>query len=62
MDKKVTEFEFEFNNKKEYKMEAIWNSAVYVNKIGGHLPALYYVIAWKRYAKKEDIWEPLSAI
>ena len=33
---------------KKYKMEAIYNSAVYVNELkSGHLPSFYYLIAWK---------------
>ena len=44
MDKKVTELEFKAGNSKEYKVEAIWDSAVYVNKAESHLPGLYYLI------------------
>ena len=45
MDKKVTELEFEANDSEEYKVEAIWNSAVYANKVKSHLPGLYYLVA-----------------
>ena len=44
-------------------MEAIWDSAVYANKLElGHLPGLYYLVAWKGYLKEKNTWEPLLAI
>ena len=43
--KKATELEFETSNSKNYKIESIWNSAVYANKAKGHLLSLYYVVA-----------------
>ena len=48
------ELEFEAGNSKEYKAETIWNSAVYVNKAEGHLPGLYYLVAWKRYPEEKN--------
>ena len=36
--------EFEPGNDKEYKVEAIWNSAVYAKEIDRYLPELYYLI------------------
>ena len=62
VDKKIMELEFEANNSKEYKLEAIWNSVVYANKAKGHLPSLYYLVAWKRYLEKENTWEPSLAV
>ena len=44
MDKKVTELEFEAGNSKEYKVEIIWDNAIYTNKGKGHLPSLYYLV------------------
>ena len=32
---------------KEYKLEAIWDSAVYIREWKGHLLGLYYLVAWK---------------
>ena len=61
MDKKVTKLEFETGNSKKYEVEAIWNSAVYANKAKGHLPGLYYLVAWKKYSEEENTWESLSA-
>ena len=48
---------FEADNKKEYKIEAIYNSAVYPKKGDGHLPGLYYLIVWKGYLKKKNTWK-----
>ena len=35
--------EFEINDEKEYKVEAICNSVVYAKQIDGHLLGLYYL-------------------
>ena len=44
VDEQVTELEV--HNSKKYKVEAIWDSAVYVNKLeSGKLSSLYYLIA-----------------
>ena len=43
------------DNSEEYKQEAICNSAVYSKELGlGHLPGLYYLVAWKGYPKEEN--------
>ena len=48
---------------KEYKMEAIWDSVVYVRESkSGHLPGLYYLLSWKRYLEEENTWEPALAV
>ena len=47
VDQKITRWSFGAGDSKKYKFEAIWDSAVYVNKIKGYLPGLYYLIAWK---------------
>ena len=44
VDKKITEFEFEASNSEEYKVETIWDSAVYANEAESHLPNLYYLV------------------
>ena len=55
--------EFELDNKnKEYKVEAIQDTTVYAKKVDGHLPGLYYLIAWKSYPEEENTWEPSLAI
>ena len=43
-------------------MEAIWDSAIYVNKEEGQVPGPYYLVAWKEYLEEENTWEPSSAI
>ena len=51
------------NNSKEYKVETIWDSAVYTRESElGHLPSLYYLVSWKGYPEEENTWEPASAI
>ena len=53
-DKNVMEFKVNSNDKK-YKLEGIWNSAVYVKELAiGHLSDLYYLVSWKGYPKKEN--------
>ena len=46
--------EFETGDDKEYEMEAIRDSAVYAKEVDGHLPGLYYLVAWKGYPKEES--------
>ena len=62
VDKKVTELEFESGNKKEYKVERIWNSAIYASKAKSHLPSLYNLVEWKKYPEEENIWESSFAV
>ena len=46
VDKRVAELET--GKSKKYKVEAIWDSAVYTAKSkSGQLPGLYYLVAWK---------------
>ena len=45
VDKTVTKLEFEANDSKKYKVEAIWDSAVYANKAKVYLVGLYYLVA-----------------
>ena len=46
MSEKVPKLNAGNQNSKEYKVEAIWDSAVYINKWeSGHLPGLYYLVA-----------------
>ena len=47
----------------EYKVEAIWDSAVYTKESkSGHLPGLYYLISWNGYPEEENTWEPASVV
>ena len=59
---KVSGFELELSNDKEYKVEAIQDSEVYAKKANKHLLGLYYLIIWKNYPKKENIWEPFLVV
>ena len=55
VDKQMIELELEAGNSKEYKVEAIWNSAVYASKSeSGQLAGLYYLVGWKRYPKEKN--------
>ena len=54
--------EFVAGNNKEYKVEAIKDSAVYAKEAEGHLPGLYYLVSWKGYPEEESTWEPSSAV
>ena len=60
VNKKVTELKT--GDSGEYKVEAIWDSTIYANKEESHLLDLYYLIAWKRYLEKENIWKPSSTV
>ena len=62
VNKKVMELEFQVGKSKKYKIETIWNNAVYASKSENHLPGLYNLIIWKKYLKKENTWELSSAI
>ena len=50
------------NDNKEHKVEAIQDNTVYAKEIDGHLPGLYYLVAWKSYPEEEKTWEPSSAV
>lgn len=67
----IATFQLEFENihgkrndgDKEYKVEAICNSKFYIKEsYGNHVSGLYYLISWKDYLKKKNIWELTLAI
>ena len=64
MNEQFPEPEPEFNagDNKEYKVEAIKDSAVYAKEAEGHLPGLYYLVSWKGYPEEESTWEPSFAV
>ena len=65
MDEKVRQIEFDSgdNESGEYKVEAIWDSTVYVRESElGHLLGLYYLVSWKRYPEEENTWEPALVV
>lgn len=46
-------------NSKEYKVETIWDSAVYTKKSElNYLLGIYYLVFWKNYLKKKNICKP----
>ena len=56
--------EFDTNdNEEEYKVEAMWDSAVYARESkSDQLPGLYYVVSLKRYPEEENICEQASTV
>ena len=54
--------EFEIGNNKKYKVETIQKSAIYIKKVNGHLLKLYYLIIWKSYLEKINIWKPALVV
>ena len=57
------QLEFEAGDNKEYKVDGIWDSAVYAKESTiGQLPGLYYLVLYKDYSEEENTWEPASAI
>ena len=38
------DFEFKASNSEEYKVDSIWNSAVYARESAGQFPGLYYLV------------------
>ena len=48
VDERVKKLKLKAGNSKKYKVETIWDSAVYASKSeSGQLPGLYYLVAWK---------------
>lgn len=54
--------EFETNNDKKYKLETIWDSAVYAKKIDKELPELHYLVIWRSHLKEKNTYKSSSAI
>ena len=56
VDKEVRQIEFDADdNNGEYKVEAIWDSTIYIKESkSGLLPGLYYLVLWKSYPKEEN--------
>ena len=54
VDENVTEFKA--SNDKQYKVEGIWDSAVYAKEsAASHLLELYYLISLKSYFEEKNI-------
>ena len=56
MNNTQLDFKFKAGNNKEYKVDSIWDSAVYTRELAiRQLPGLYYLVLWKGYPKEENI-------
>ena len=65
LDEEVKQMKFDAgdNESGEYKVEAIWDSAVYVRESeSGHLLGFYYLVSWKGYPEEKNTWEPVSVV
>ena len=52
------DFGLKVGNNDKYKVESIWDNAVYAKVLTiGQLSKLYYFVLWKGYFKKENIWK-----
>ena len=59
----VIELELKADDSKEYKVKVIQDSVVYASEsVLDQLPGLYYLVAWKKYPKEENTWEPSFAV
>lgn len=56
------EKKFKAKDNQEYKVKSMIDSIVYGKEIENQLPDLYYLVLWKNYLKKENIWEPLIVV
>lgn len=54
VDKNIKEIDFNVGNNKgkKYKIEAIWDNAIYTWESMNYLSRLYYLDSWKNYLKK----------
>ena len=59
----ITKLDAGDNERSKYKVKAIQDSAVYSKESKlGYLPEFYYLVSWKGYLVKENIWKPALAI
>lgn len=56
------ELELDVKKNKEYEVETIKDSAVYVKAVKSQLLKVYYLVSWIDYLKDKSIWEPASAV
>ena len=56
------QLEFGASNNKKYEIDNIWDSVVYAKESADQLLGLYYLVLWKGYFEKENIWGPSLAI
>lgn len=64
VDQKIAnQLEFEEEKQPEQEVDSIIDRMVFAERaIDGRLPALYYLIPWKRETHTEDNWEPVKGI
>ena len=65
IDKDVRQIKFDVgdNDSGKYKVEVIWDSAVYGRESeSGHLSGHYYLVSRKEYAEEENTSEPTLAV
>ena len=63
VSEKVPELDTSNKNSEKYKVEIIWESAIYANVFeSGHLPGLDYLVIWKNYSEEKNIWKLLSIV
>lgn len=56
VDENVIELDVGNDNSGEYRVEIIWDSAVYARELeSSYSPGLYYLVLWKRYPEEENI-------
>ena len=48
------ELDINNNNSKKYKVETIYNNAIYIKKLINYLLELYYLVFYKNYQKEEN--------
>ena len=56
------QLEFDAGNNKEYEVDGIWDSTVYIRELAGKLHWRYYLVLWKGYPEEENTWEPTFVI
>ena len=50
-------------NKKKYKVEGIYDNAIYARKSEtGHVLGFYYLVSWKSYPKNKRTWESILIV
>lgn len=57
------ELEFDIGEDKKYRVETIKNNAVFSNAVAEDQSSkLHFLLFWKSYLEKEDIWEPTLVV
>ena len=52
------QLELEAGNNDKYKVDGIWDNAIYARKLASRqLLELYYLVLWKDYLEEENTWD-----